>query len=63
MLTIPADPGGSIAYQFANAEAPAGQVDDRLARTSRAIDHDIALEGNGVNEKGEVVKNGGVSEF
>ena len=61
-LTIPADPGGSIAYQFANAESPAGQVDVRSPNES-GTDHDIALEGNGVNEKGEVVKNGGVSEF
>ena len=28
-----------------------------------SIDHDIAIEGNGVNEKGEVVKNGGVSKI
>ena len=62
VLTIPADPGGSIAYQFANAESPAGQVDIKSPNES-GTDHDIALEGNGVNEKGEVVKNGGVSEF
>jgi plastocyanin len=62
VLTIPADPGGSIAYQFANAEAPPGPLDVRSPNES-AVDHDIALEGNGVSEKGEVVKNGGVSEF
>jgi len=62
VLTIPADPGGSIAYQFANAESPAGQVDIKSPNES-STDHDIALEGNGVNEKGEVVKNGGVSRF
>jgi plastocyanin len=62
VLTIPADPGGSIAYQFANAESPAGQVEIRSPNES-GTDHDIALEGNGVDEKGEVVKNGGVSQF
>jgi plastocyanin len=62
VLTIPADPGGSIAYQFANAEAPAGQLEVRSPNES-SVDHDIALEGNGVNEKGETVKNGGVSQF
>jgi len=62
VLTIPADPGGSIAYQFANAESPAGQVDIKSPNES-STDHDIAIEGNGVNEKGEVVKNGGVSQF
>ena len=46
----------------ANAESPAGQVDVRSPNES-STDHDIALEGNGVSEKGEVVKNGGVSEF
>jgi plastocyanin len=61
-LTIPADPGGSTAYQFADAEAPAGQVTVRSPNES-PVDHDIALEGNGVNEKGEVVKDGGVSQF
>jgi uncharacterized cupredoxin-like copper-binding protein len=62
VLTIPADPGGSIAYQFADAEAPAGQIDIKSPNES-STDHDIALEGNGVDERGEVVKNGGVSEF
>jgi uncharacterized cupredoxin-like copper-binding protein len=27
------------------------------------VPHDIAVEGNGVNEKGEVVQGGGTSEF
>jgi plastocyanin len=61
-LTIPADPGGSTAYQFAAAEAPAGQVTIRSPNKS-SVDHDIALEGNGVDDKGDVVKDGGVSEF
>jgi uncharacterized cupredoxin-like copper-binding protein len=62
VLTIPADPGGSIAYQFADAEAPAGQLEIRSPNES-STDHDIAIEGNGVDEKGETVKNGGVSQF
>jgi plastocyanin len=61
-LTIPADPGGSTAYQFADAEAPAGQITIKSPNES-SVDHDIALEGNGVDDKGEVVKDGGVSEF
>jgi uncharacterized cupredoxin-like copper-binding protein len=61
VLTIPADPGGSTAYQFAAAEAPAGQLDIKSPNES-SVDHDIAIEGNGVDEKGEIVKNGGVSE-
>jgi plastocyanin len=62
VLTIPADPGGSTAYQFADAEAKPGQVTIRSPNKS-SVDHDIALEGNGVSEKGPVVKNGAVSQF
>ena len=61
-LTIPADPGGSTSYQFADAEAPAGQLTIRSPNKS-SVDHDIAVEGDGVNQKGEVVKDGGVSQF
>jgi plastocyanin len=59
-LEIPADPGGALAYQFANAEAPAGQIEID-SKNDASIQHDIAIEGNGVNEKGEVVANGGTS--
>jgi len=62
VLTIPADPAGSTAYGFANAEAKPGQVTIRSPNKS-SVDHDIALEGNGVSEKGPVVKDGGVSQF
>jgi mono/diheme cytochrome c family protein len=61
-LTIPADPNGSTAYQYKNAQAKPGQVTIRSPNAS-TVDHDIALEGNGVNEKGDVVSGGGVSEF
>jgi plastocyanin len=61
-LTIPANPDGQTAYQFADAEAKAGQITIRSPNES-SVDHDIAIEGNGVDEKGEVVKNGGVSQF
>jgi uncharacterized cupredoxin-like copper-binding protein len=59
-LEIPADPSGGLAYQFGSAEAPAGQLQIDSQNDS-SVDHDIAVEGNGVSEKGEVVKNGGVS--
>jgi uncharacterized cupredoxin-like copper-binding protein len=62
VLEIPADPSGSTAYRFANADAQAGKVTIRSPNES-SVDHDIALEGNGVNEKGDVVRDGGVSEF
>ncbi len=61
-LEIPADPGGALAYQFANAEAPPGQLEIDSPNDS-SVPHDISLEGNGVDEKGEVVSNGGVSRI
>jgi mono/diheme cytochrome c family protein len=59
-LDIPADPNGATAYTFADAEAPAGALTINSVNKS-STDHDIAIEGNGVNEKGEVVKDGGTS--
>jgi plastocyanin len=61
VVEIPADPGGALAYVFAEAEAPAGQITFRSPNES-AVDHNIAIEGGGVNEVGPVVKDGGVSE-
>ena len=59
-LEIPADPGGALAYTFADAEAPPGELRIDSPNES-SVDHNIAVEGNGVNEVGPVVKNGGVS--
>ena len=61
VLEIPADPDGATAYKFASAEAPAGALTIR-SKNDASVDHDIALEGNGVAEKGETVKDGGTSE-
>ena len=59
-LDIPADPSGRTLYSFKNAEAPAGQLAIDSVNES-TVPHDIALEGGGVNEKGETVSNGGTS--
>jgi uncharacterized cupredoxin-like copper-binding protein len=61
-VEIPADPGGSLAYTFADAEAEAGPL-RMLSPNESSVPHNIAIEGNGVNEVGEVVTNGGVSEI
>jgi plastocyanin len=61
VLAIPADPTGQLFYVFKDATSPPGQVKIESQNKS-AVDHDISLEGNGVNEKGDVVKNGGTSE-
>jgi mono/diheme cytochrome c family protein len=61
-LTIPADPSGALAYQYGSAQAPAGALNLESPNKS-SVDHDIAIEGNGVNKAGPVVKNGGVSKI
>jgi plastocyanin/cytochrome c2 len=60
-LDIPTDPTGALAYQFASATAQPGQVSIK-SKNDASIPHNIAIEGNGVNDKGAVVQGGGVSE-
>jgi uncharacterized cupredoxin-like copper-binding protein len=62
VLSIPVNEAGGTFYQFANAEAPAGQIKFE-SKNDQPIPHDIAVEGNGVDDKGEVVSNGGTSTF
>ena len=62
VLEIPAAESGALYYVFADAKAPAGQLKIESPNDS-SVDHNIALEGNGVNEEGPVVKDGKVSEI
>ena len=52
VLEIPAAPSGALYYVFADATAPAGQLKVESPNES-SVDHNIALEGNGVNEEGD----------
>jgi plastocyanin len=61
-LEIPADPSGSLAYTFGSAEAEAGAL-TIASENEASVDHNIALEGHGVDEIGPVVNNGGVSRI
>lgn len=61
-LEIPAAPSGALYFVFADATAPAGALTIQSPNES-SVDHNIALEGGGVNEEGPVVKNGDVSEI
>jgi len=62
MVEIPADADGQLIYDFASAETPAGKL--VMTSVNKAnIDHNIALEGNGIDEKGNVVKDGGTSKI
>jgi uncharacterized cupredoxin-like copper-binding protein len=60
-LDIPVADAG-LAYKYKDAESPAGQV-TIVSKNPQATDHDIAIDGNGVNAKGAVVNNGGESKF
>ena len=57
-LEIPV--GVGLTYKFADAEAPAGPLTIDSVN-EQPTDHNIAVDGNGVDEKGEVVNNGGTS--
>ena len=57
-LSIPV--GSGLSYKFADAEAPAGQLTIE-SLNDQPTDHNIAVDGNGVDEQGDVVSNGGTS--
>jgi mono/diheme cytochrome c family protein len=60
VLKIPAT--AQTAYTTKVAQAPAGPLKIESPNPS-GTPHDIAIEGNGVSGKGQVVSNGGVSQF
>jgi plastocyanin len=60
-LTIPADPSGALAFQFNKANAKPGQVTLEMPNKS-GITHDISIKGNGVNQQGPRVGQGGTSK-
>jgi plastocyanin len=59
VLSIPADPSGQLAYVTDRANAPAGDLKVEAPNKS-GTPHDIVIDDKG---KGEVVQNGGTSEF
>ena len=58
----PGRPQRPAALRLQERQAPAGPLDVRSPNKS-AVQHDIAIQGNGVNAKGAVGANGHVSEF
>jgi plastocyanin len=60
-LEMPAAEAG-LAYASKQATAPAGALTIKMENPA-STPHDIALQGNGVDEKGEVVPQGGTSEL
>jgi len=60
-LTIPADPSGALAFVYNKATATAGPV--TLVMPNKAsIAHDISIKGNGIDQHGQVVGQGGTSK-
>lgn len=60
-LENPADESGALRFQEDSLTAPAGEVTLVMENPS-PVDHNIALEGNGVDEVGEIVGQGETSE-
>jgi plastocyanin len=60
-LTIPADPSGALAFVYSKANATAGSVTLQMPNKS-SISHDISIKGNGVDQHGAVVGQGGTSK-
>ncbi len=60
VVEINADPTGQLKFTASSATATAGKVTLRMQNMSSVM-HDIAIKGNGVNEVGPIVVNGGVS--
>ena len=53
-LTVTADPGGAISWDKTSLSAKAGSVTVKLVNQS-SVPHGIEVEGNGVEEKTEIV--------
>ena len=56
-LTVTADEGGDLSWDPTELTAPAGEVTVTLDNPS-PVAHDIEIEGNGVEEKSELVTGG-----
>jgi plastocyanin len=61
VLDIPVNKAGGLLFQFKDATATPGPATIE-SKNDEAIGHNIAVEGNGVNQKGPVVQGGGTSK-
>jgi plastocyanin len=60
VVQIDADPTGQLKFTASSASATAGQVTMKMKNAS-SVPHDIGVKGNGVNQVGPIVSNGGTS--
>jgi plastocyanin len=61
-LENPAAPGGDLAFQKDELTAPAGLI-TLVMENPASVEHNIGVKGNGIDEKGPVVGEGGTSEI
>jgi mono/diheme cytochrome c family protein len=59
-LDIDADPTGALAFISSRAEGAAGAI-ELVMNNEASVPHNIAVKGDGVDEKGAVVEQGGTS--
>jgi plastocyanin len=60
-LESPADASGALRFQKDSLTAAAGEITLRMENPS-SLEHNIAVKGDGIDEKGEVVGQGETSE-
>jgi mono/diheme cytochrome c family protein len=60
VLDIPADPNGQLLFTFKNAEAPPGPLTVN-SKNDASVQHNIAIQGNGIDEVGPVIAGGATS--
>jgi plastocyanin len=59
-LELVAGPGSELKFDKTSLAAAAGEVTITMVNEGD-LPHDVAIKGNGVDEKGEIVQNGGTS--
>jgi uncharacterized cupredoxin-like copper-binding protein len=62
VLDIPVNQAGGLLFQFKDATATPGQVTIQ-SKNDEPIGHNIAVEGNGVDQKGPVIQGGATSKI
>ena len=60
-LQLAADPSGALRVTTDSLQANAGEVEIVMENPAE-VPHNVALRGNGVDEKGEIVEKGGTSQ-
>jgi plastocyanin len=60
MLELEADPGGQLRFDKAELAASAGKVTITMTNPS-SNPHNVAVEGNGVDDEGDIVSGGDTS--